>query len=422
MEIASRCGAARRRRKSDLDRSRRDEAASDAKKAAKKNRAPSDDMPPFVAPQLCTSVDRPPAGADWVHEIKFDGYRIQMRVEDGSVTLKTRKGLDWTAKFGAIATAAAALPNCIIDGEIVALDHRGSPDFAGLQAALSEGKTDDLIFFAFDLLFLEWTRICASECLVDRKRELKQLTRKGLRKGSGRNPLCRAFRNRGRCGPQICLPHVSGGHRLEAGGRSVRVRTHRYLDQGQMPRWARGGHRWLEQQRKPVQVADGRRVSRRSSGLCRQCRNGLRRRQGGAPDAEAQGCRVRDESVRRQGCAPQEGRNALVEAGARGGDRVCGFHRLRHDPTGRVQGTAPGQACQGSRSRGTRTIRSGRDRRACSKTAQKARRNVIDRFLRRNRDGSCSQPSGQDSVARRRAKARSPNSISQCISRASAAG
>ena len=153
MEIAPRCGALVAGEKAFppvAGRTRR----SAAKKSAKNNRAPSDSMPPFVAPQLCISVDRPPVGADWVHEIKFDGYRIQLRVEDGSVTLKTRKGLDWTSKFGAIATAAAALPNCIIDGEIVALDHRGSPDFAGLQAALSDEKTDDLIFFAFDLLFL----------------------------------------------------------------------------------------------------------------------------------------------------------------------------------------------------------------------------------------------------------------------------
>ena len=77
-----------------------------------------------------------------------------MRVESGGVTLKTRKGLDWTPKFGAIARAASKLLDCIVDGEIVALDHRGSPDFAGLQAALSDGKTDDLIFFAFDLMFL----------------------------------------------------------------------------------------------------------------------------------------------------------------------------------------------------------------------------------------------------------------------------
>ena len=110
-------------------------------------------LPSFIAPQLCTLVDRPPSNGDWVHEIKFDGYRIQMRVEQGKVTLKTRKGLDWTDKFRAIATAAKALPDCILDGEIVALDHQGSPDFAGLQAALSEKATDDLIFYAFDLLF-----------------------------------------------------------------------------------------------------------------------------------------------------------------------------------------------------------------------------------------------------------------------------
>jgi bifunctional non-homologous end joining protein LigD len=72
-------------------------------------------MPPFIAP-LCTSVERPQSGSDWVHEIKFDGYRIQMRIESGKVTLKTRKGLDWTPKFCAIATAARALPDCIVDG------------------------------------------------------------------------------------------------------------------------------------------------------------------------------------------------------------------------------------------------------------------------------------------------------------------
>ncbi|HEY6418133.1 MAG TPA: DNA ligase D [Candidatus Binataceae bacterium] len=110
-------------------------------------------MPEFVAPQLCRPVERPPSGAGWVHEIKFDGYRMQLRVEHGRATLKTRKGLDWTSKFPAIAHAASELPDSIIDGEIVALDHNGVPDFAALQEALSEGKTDELIFFAFDLLF-----------------------------------------------------------------------------------------------------------------------------------------------------------------------------------------------------------------------------------------------------------------------------
>jgi bifunctional non-homologous end joining protein LigD len=134
-------------------------------------------MPDFIAPQLCTSVKRPPASGSWVHEIKFDGYRIQMKVEDGNVTLKTRKGLDWTAKFSGIAAAARNLPNCIIDGEIVALNQEGSPDFAGLQAALSDNKTDDLIFFAFDLMFTR-RRDLRGEPLIERKSALANLLHK----------------------------------------------------------------------------------------------------------------------------------------------------------------------------------------------------------------------------------------------------
>ena len=131
-------------------------------------------LPAFIAPQLCTLVDRPPSDGDWVHEIKFDGYRIQMRVEQGNVTLKTRKGLDWTDKFRAIASAAKALPDCILDGEVVALDQRGSPDFAGLQAALSEKATDDLIFYAFDLLYAGTTD-SRRQSLLHRKQSLKRL-------------------------------------------------------------------------------------------------------------------------------------------------------------------------------------------------------------------------------------------------------
>lgn len=110
-------------------------------------------LPNFVEPQLCASIDNPPSGSNWVHEIKFDGYRTQMRIENGEVTLSTRKGLDWTEKFSVIAKQAEKLPDAIIDGEVVALDHEGHPNFASLQAALSDEKTDNLIFFAFDLLF-----------------------------------------------------------------------------------------------------------------------------------------------------------------------------------------------------------------------------------------------------------------------------
>jgi bifunctional non-homologous end joining protein LigD len=124
-----------------------------AKKPAAAKRTKSA-MPDFIPPQLCETLARPPSADGWIHEIKFDGYRIQMRIEDGEVTLKTRKGLDWTGKYPAIARSASALPDAIIDGEICALDENGAPDFAALQAALSEGKTDALVYFAFDLLFV----------------------------------------------------------------------------------------------------------------------------------------------------------------------------------------------------------------------------------------------------------------------------
>ena len=152
-----------------------------APKSAKnpKQRGASKPMPRFIAPQLCTSVDRPPDEPDWVHEVKLDGYRMQLRVEDDDATMLTRKGLDWTERFKAVAAAAAALPDCIIDGEVVALDHNGAPNFSALQAALSEERSDDLIYFAFDLLFAEGEDL-RSQSLIDRKARLQDmLARKG---------------------------------------------------------------------------------------------------------------------------------------------------------------------------------------------------------------------------------------------------
>ncbi|QIO37135.1 DNA ligase D [Bradyrhizobium sp. 1(2017)] len=141
------------------------------------------EMPDFVAPQLCTLVERPPGGDGWCHEIKFDGYRVQLRVEDGEATLKTRKGLEWTGKFASIAKEAATLPDVMIDGEIVALDHNGAPNFSSLQAALSDGKTDELLFFAFDLLFAEgedYRRLPLGE----RKAQLEKLLESRKRKST----------------------------------------------------------------------------------------------------------------------------------------------------------------------------------------------------------------------------------------------
>jgi bifunctional non-homologous end joining protein LigD len=144
--------------------------ASASRKIAKKTAT----MPDFVPPQLCKLVDRPPTGGDWAHEIKFDGYRMQMRIEGGKATLRTRAGLDWSAKFPRLIEDGSGLADALIDGEVVALDADGSPSFAGLQAALAEEDTDDLIFFVFDLLYANGEDL-ADLPLLERKARLKAL-------------------------------------------------------------------------------------------------------------------------------------------------------------------------------------------------------------------------------------------------------
>ena len=109
--------------------------------------------PPFVPIQLCKAVDHPPGAAGWAHEIKFDGYRIQIGVGGGKAVLRTRKGLDWTDRFAELASDAAGWPDAVIDGELCALDDDHMPDFSALQAAISDADTDHLVYFAFDLLF-----------------------------------------------------------------------------------------------------------------------------------------------------------------------------------------------------------------------------------------------------------------------------
>lgn len=149
-------------------------AGRSAGKRAVPKKSKTSPTPDFVPPQLCETLARPPAEDGWIHEIKFDGYRVQMRIVNGEVTVKTRKGLDWTAKFSAIAEAASKFPDAMIDGEICALDDHGAPDFAALQAALSGKKADDLVFFGFDLLF-EGGEDLRDLPLVERKERLSGL-------------------------------------------------------------------------------------------------------------------------------------------------------------------------------------------------------------------------------------------------------
>jgi bifunctional non-homologous end joining protein LigD len=131
-------------------------------------------IPDFVEPQLCKLVDRAPAGEGWGHEVKLDGYRVQLRVERGRARLLTRRGLDWTSKFPRIAATAAKLGDALIDGEICAVDGEGRTDFAALQAAIADESTNDLVYFAFDLLFRGREDLRALP-VVERKRALKRL-------------------------------------------------------------------------------------------------------------------------------------------------------------------------------------------------------------------------------------------------------
>ena len=114
------------------------------------------DPPPFQSPQLATLVDSVPTGSDWLHEVKYDGYRVLLAVGGGKAKVFPRSGLDWTEKFPEVAAAGAALQggSAVIDGEVVALDQSGRPSFSALQDALKRGGKD-LVLFAFDLLSLD---------------------------------------------------------------------------------------------------------------------------------------------------------------------------------------------------------------------------------------------------------------------------
>jgi bifunctional non-homologous end joining protein LigD len=115
------------------------------------------ELPATLKPQLAELADSPPAGDKWLHEIKFDGYRLMFWIDNGQVTIRTRRGNDWTEKFPHLAQAAAQLPvqTAILDGELVAMLPNGLSSFAALKNALSDGTVHRLVYFVFDLLYLD---------------------------------------------------------------------------------------------------------------------------------------------------------------------------------------------------------------------------------------------------------------------------
>src|SRR5262249_3871483 len=129
-----------------------------------------------IEPELATLVDRAPAGDDWVHELKFDGYRVLARVEAGAVRLFTRNGNDWTERMPELARAFEALDveSALFDGEIVVLDEHGVSDFQALQNSLNRQREAPLVYYAFDLLYLDGADLRAAP-LVERKALLKRL-------------------------------------------------------------------------------------------------------------------------------------------------------------------------------------------------------------------------------------------------------
>ena len=109
-------------------------------------------MPGFIKPQLATLKSKAPKGDQWLHEIKFDGYRVQVHINSGKKKVFTRNGLDWTKRFSTIAGALDIPGQAIIDGEVVVI-HEGRTNFSELQAELAAGRQDRLVYYAFDLLW-----------------------------------------------------------------------------------------------------------------------------------------------------------------------------------------------------------------------------------------------------------------------------
>jgi bifunctional non-homologous end joining protein LigD len=132
--------------------------------------------PATLPPQLATPVERAPTGRTWLHEIKFDGYRIVAHIEHGKARLMTRNGQDWTKRLRAQAKQLETLPvqQAILDGELVALSAGGASSFRDLQEALSRKQTAPLTYHAFDLVYLDGYDLSAVP-LIERKEALAQL-------------------------------------------------------------------------------------------------------------------------------------------------------------------------------------------------------------------------------------------------------
>jgi bifunctional non-homologous end joining protein LigD len=209
-------GAAKAAKPKTAQRARKSESPAKADKRRKTKKGDADPvpgarpapLPDFVPPCLALLGTTAPEGDEWIHEIKFDGYRMQARIDRGKVRLLTRKALDWTSKFAPIAEALKALPvdQAIIDGEIVSEDEDGVSSFSKLQQDLKEGRGANFLYYAFDLLYLDGYDLTGAT-LETRKQELARVL-------SGSNPHVRLSEHFTESGTLLlkhaCTLHLEG--------------------------------------------------------------------------------------------------------------------------------------------------------------------------------------------------------------------
>ena len=185
---------------------------------------------------------RPPRGDAWVHEIKFDGYRLKAQVRGDRAKLLTRGGQDWTDRFGAVAEALAALPTrtAILDGELVVEAASGASDFPALQADLAAGRSDRFRYYLFDLLYLDG-RDLRQRPLVERKAALAEL----LAGVAAPLRVSEHFEEDGEVDAEARLPAEPRGPGVEAARRRLSDRAQPVLDQVEMFGAAGVRRRWL---------------------------------------------------------------------------------------------------------------------------------------------------------------------------------
>jgi bifunctional non-homologous end joining protein LigD len=173
---ASKSSQQRARTPRDRDGAKKGSKGSTGKSKDKDRRLGDAPLPDFVPPSLATLHSTAPNGPGWAHEIKFDGYRMQARLDRRKVRLLTRKGLDWTEKFPNVAAAVAKFParTALIDGEVVVEDEDGASSFSALQAALKQGERERFIYYVFDLLHLDGRDLTGLP-MAERKAELARL-------------------------------------------------------------------------------------------------------------------------------------------------------------------------------------------------------------------------------------------------------